>query len=173
MSVLSWTAVDTELGPVHLAVSGEGLIRSTLPADPGDRFWKDLGLRQERGALRRDLCRTAPYEEWVRRYFDGDFAAPIPALALAGTRFQLRIWEVTRQIPPGDVISYGELAARAGSPRAARAAGSAMARNPVPLFVPCHRVLRGDGSLGGFGGGLPLKAKLLQHEGFPWECHTR
>ena len=173
MPHLEWTCTETPLGSVYLAVSGEGLIRSTLPGAPDDPFWEDLRLQTEGGAYCRGRCLTQPYVEWVARYFAGDLTVEIPALAPAGSRFQRQIWEVTQQIPPGDVLSYGELACRAGSPRAARAAGSAMARNPIPLFVPCHRVVRSDGSLGGFGGGLPLKVKLLKHEGFRWERRAR
>ncbi|MFO8059039.1 MAG: methylated-DNA--[protein]-cysteine S-methyltransferase [Bacillota bacterium] len=175
MPDFGWAIVDTEMGPVHLAVSREGLIRSTLPGDPGDELWEHLRsrLRREGGTLTRDACLTRPYADWVEAYFSGDFTIPIPPLAPRGTPFQLRVWDVTRRIPPGTVMSYGEVARRANSPRAARATGSAMASNPIPLFVPCHRVVRGDGTLGGFGGGLPLKVKLLQHEGFSRDFPVR
>jgi len=81
-----------------------------------------------------------------------------------GTDFQRRVWEVTRSVPYGETRSYKWLAELAGSPRAYRAAASAMAKNPFPLVVPCHRIIASDGALGGFGGGLDLKRALLQLE---------
>jgi len=79
--------------------------------------------------------------------------------------FQMKVWEVLRGIPYGRVRSYGWVARKIGKPRAARAVGSACGANPVPLLVPCHRVVAGDGSLGGFSGGLPNKKRLLKLEG--------
>jgi methylated-DNA-[protein]-cysteine S-methyltransferase len=91
------------------------------------------------------------------------FTAPLCLRGL--TPFQLRVLAACREIPYGEVRTYGWLAARVGSPRAARAVGQVMAANPVPLVIPCHRVVAAGGKLGGFGGGLPLKAWLLAHEG--------
>ena len=99
--------------------------------------------------------------DWYRT--DNVHAFP-PPLDLRGSPFQLRCWEVLRKIPPGELIAYGELAELAGSARAARAVGSAMRRNPVPLFVPCHRVVASNGP-GGFGAGLAVKERLLRLEG--------
>jgi methylated-DNA-[protein]-cysteine S-methyltransferase len=84
-------------------------------------------------------------------------------LAPRGTPFQLAVWQALRAIPCGETISYGELAARLGS--AARAVGAANGANPLPIIVPCHRVIGADGSLTGFGGGLPIKRALLELEG--------
>ncbi|MCA1832525.1 MAG: methylated-DNA--[protein]-cysteine S-methyltransferase [Actinomycetota bacterium] len=78
--------------------------------------------------------------------------------------FTKRVYDVVAQIPSGDTWSYGEVAAAAGKPGAARAVGRAMATNPFPIFVPCHRVVRSDGSLGGFGGGLAMKERMLGFE---------
>lgn len=82
-----------------------------------------------------------------------------------GTPFDLRVWRSLLGIPRGGVISYGELASRAGSPGGARAAGGACSRNPLPVVVPCHRVVRSDGSLGGYSGGVEVKRELLKVEG--------
>jgi methylated-DNA-[protein]-cysteine S-methyltransferase len=81
-----------------------------------------------------------------------------------GTIFQLRVWQELRKIPRGSTISYGELARRAGSPKAFRAVGQANGANPIPLIIPCHRVIAADGSLGGYSSGLDRKRWLLQHE---------
>jgi methylated-DNA-[protein]-cysteine S-methyltransferase len=82
-----------------------------------------------------------------------------------GTPFQLRVWQELRRIPRGQTISYGELARRVGSPKASRAVGQANAVNPIPLIIPCHRVIAADGSLGGYSSGLDRKRWLLRHEG--------
>jgi len=89
----------------------------------------------------------------------------LPKLDMQGTDFQQRVWSELVKVKPGVTLSYGELATRIGSPAASRAVGGAMARNPLPIFVPCHRVLASSGKLGGFTGGLSTKAKLLAHEG--------
>ena len=111
-----------------------------------------------------------PLIETVRRdlsaYFGGvstDFASL--ALDPLGTPFQLRVWQELRRIPWGQTISYGELARRVGNPKASRAVGQANAVNPIPLIVPCHRVIAADGSLGGYSSGLDRKSWLLRHEG--------
>jgi len=96
-----------------------------------------------------------------------DVGLDFPVSLSQGTPFQRAVWEAARLIPRGEVRTYGWVAAKVGRPGAARAVGQAMARNPLPLVVPCHRVLRADGSMGGFSaeGGLALKAALLRLEG--------
>lgn len=93
---------------------------------------------------------------------EAGFDLPVDA---KGTPFQQRVWKVLATIPPGYVISYGELARRAGQPTAARAVAQACGANPVPVLIPCHRVIRSSGELGGFGGGIERKIALLAREG--------
>jgi methylated-DNA-[protein]-cysteine S-methyltransferase len=102
----------------------------------------------------------------VTAYFAGDLRAldAIP-VETGGTAFQQRVWLALREIPPGTTTSYGELALGLGAPRAVRAVGLANGRNPIPLVLPCHRVIGADGSLTGYGGGLERKRWLLVHEG--------
>ncbi len=101
----------------------------------------------------------------LARYFDGELDAPRSvAVDPAGTPFQKRVWETLRHIPPGTTISYGDLALRIGQPTASRAVAQACGKNPVPIVVPCHRVLGSDGLLVGYAGGLMVKARLLAHE---------
>jgi methylated-DNA-[protein]-cysteine S-methyltransferase len=88
-------------------------------------------------------------------------------LRMQGTDFQQRVWRTLTEIPYGETWSYGQLAKRIGSPNASRAVGLANGRNPIAVIVPCHRVIGADGSLTGFGGGLPRKQWLLTHEGLP------
>ncbi|MEO6801198.1 MAG: methylated-DNA--[protein]-cysteine S-methyltransferase [Rhodanobacter sp.] len=97
-------------------------------------------------------------------YFAGERQQFELPLQPAGTPFQLEVWEELRRIPYGATISYGELARRIGKPQAMRAVGAANGRNPLPIVVPCHRVIGADGSLTGFGGGLPTKRRLLSLE---------
>ena len=109
-----------------------------------------------------------PFREVKRQlkaYFEGklqDFDLP---LSPQGTEFQLKVWKTLRTIPYGKTWSYGELARRIRRPDAQRAVGAANGQNPIPVIVPCHRVIGADGSLTGFGGGLPIKQKLLALEG--------
>jgi len=102
----------------------------------------------------------------VKGYFEGDIKAldNIPVV-LEGTEFQQRVWLALRDIPWGTTISYGELAARVGSPKAFRAVGLTNGLNPISIVLPCHRVIGSDGSLTGYGGGLNRKEWLLRHEG--------
>ena len=112
-------------------------------------------------------CRTL--QERIAAYFEGenvDFSTD-PAVSLDGLNsFDRKVLQTCRTIPSGEITTYGDLAVRVGHPGAARAVGSALARNPIPLIIPCHRVLRTDGSLGGFSapGGLTTKQRLLRHE---------
>ena len=100
----------------------------------------------------------------LARYFDGiDEPCDVP-IRLRGTPFQVAVWEALRAIPRGETIPYAELARRVGAPRAVRAVGAAVGRNPVSVFVPCHRVVGRDGSLTGYAGGLPRKTFLLRLE---------
>ncbi|MDP1753050.1 MAG: methylated-DNA--[protein]-cysteine S-methyltransferase, partial [Reyranella sp.] len=115
-----------------------------------------LGRARDPGGLTRGM----------HAYFKGDIAAidKLP-VETAGTPFQTSIWRALRKIGKGRTISYAELARRIGKPRAIRAAGLANGQNPISIVVPCHRVIGSDGSLTGYGGGLPRKQWLLEHEG--------
>jgi methylated-DNA-[protein]-cysteine S-methyltransferase len=103
--------------------------------------------------------------EQLDAYFAGEITTFDLPLGPSGTTFQQRVWSRLREIPFGETISYAELAHRVGDPRAVRAVGGANGRNPLPIVVPCHRVIGADGSLTGFGGGIDRKRWLLEHEG--------
>lgn len=114
------------------------------------------------------LAASEPFDAVIRQleeYFAGRRHAFDLPLAPAGTDFQHRVWRALSIIPYGKTISYGELARRIGNPRASRAVGLANGANPLPIIVPCHRVIGANGSLAGFGGGLPIKQALLSLEG--------
>jgi methylated-DNA-[protein]-cysteine S-methyltransferase len=103
-------------------------------------------------------------ERQLRAYFAGDLRRFELPLDLAGTPFQQRVWRELRKIPYGETLSYGQLACNLGTPAAVRAVGAANGANPVPIVVPCHRVIGASGKLVGYGGGLPLKRRLLALE---------
>ena len=109
----------------------------------------------------------APFVEVIRQlqaYFDGELREFDLPLAPEGTEFQLRVWNTLRAIPYGETISYAQLAQKIGDPKAVRAVGLANGSNPIPIIIPCHRVIGSNGSLTGFGGGLSNKKKLLALE---------
>ncbi len=137
-------------------MSSEGLYRSTLPGRDDPDFRSEVGETSENGGIGED------YVHWLRNYFAGIDPGKIPPLAPRGTKFAREVRRVAANIPPGQTMSYGEVARRAKSPGAARAVGTVMAQNPFPLFVPCHRVIRSDGDIGRFGGGRAMKMKLLE-----------
>lgn len=154
---LRYTFTDSPIGRLLLAGDGAGLRRIDLPEGRRPQApapeW-----REER----------APFGEALRQleaYFAGRLRRFELPLAPEGTAFQRRVWEALCAIPYGETLSYGELARRLGKPGASRAVGLANGRNPLPIVVPCHRVVGSDGSLTGFGGGLPTKTKLLRLEG--------
>lgn len=144
----------------------------TILADEGGRVLASGWTADPAAILGR--ARTAPSDvragetdaaAAVVAYYDGDLAAiDDVAVAQHGTAMQLAGWAALRRIAPGRPLSYSAFAAELGSPRAVRAAASICARNAPALFVPCHRVLRGDGSLGGFAWGEPVKRSLLDRE---------
>jgi O-6-methylguanine DNA methyltransferase len=100
-------------------------------------------------------------------YFDGSLRAFTIPLDMRGTEFQMRVWRQLETIPYGEICSYSEVAEAIGAPRAVRAVGAANGANPIPIVVPCHRVIGANGRLTGYGGGLPLKKRLLVLEGAP------
>ena len=155
---------QTAWGWVGIASSPRGLLALTLPEPTQARALKPLlerwGGKQSYDDVLNDLKRK------LQQYFDGQRVLFDEPLDLSGaTAFQRRVWSVVRDIPYGETRSYGQIARQAGSPGAARAVGRAMATNPVPIVVPCHRVIGSDGNLRGFGGGLDLKRRLLEMEG--------
>ena len=114
---------------------------------------------------KRDTNITREAREQLLQYFAGDRKTFDLRLNPIGTEFQVQTWNMLAKIPFGETWSYGQLANKIGSPKAVRAVGAANGRNPIPIILPCHRVIGSDGTLTGFGGGLPVKQWLLEHEG--------
>jgi methylated-DNA-[protein]-cysteine S-methyltransferase len=159
--------VTTPLGRVVLYADGESLVGVEF-ADRRERV-RALERRLERhlGALEmRKAADPAGAASRLARYFAGDRRALAgQKVRMHGTAFQQAVWRELRRIPAGRTISYATLAGRVRRPRAVRAVGQANGSNPVCLFVPCHRVIATGGTLGGYGGGLERKRRLLAHEG--------
>jgi methylated-DNA-[protein]-cysteine S-methyltransferase len=147
---------DTPIGELLLAGEADSLSMIGFP----------------KGAMRRDpeadwIYKEAPFEMARRQlaeYFDGDRKQFDLPLSLTGTEFQVEVLEALQQIPYGETTSYGAVAKQIGRPKAVRAVGAANGRNPIPIIVPCHRVIGTSGDLTGFGGGLDTKAALLRLE---------
>jgi AraC family transcriptional regulator of adaptative response/methylated-DNA-[protein]-cysteine methyltransferase len=159
-----YTTISTTLGPLGIALAPKGLCAIQLKGEM-PTMKRDLERRFPGAELVRDDEGMASAAAVVRGWIDGSEPVAPPPLDLRGTPFQRRVWRAIARIPRGQTISYAELARQAGNPRAIRAAAQACGANPVPLLVPCHRVIAKDGSLGGFGGGLDMKRKLLAREG--------
>lgn len=162
---VAYATTDSPFGPLLLAKTRKGLVRVGLPNQDSDELLVDLAERVSPRVL------EAPQElDEVRReldlYFDGkldSFDLPLDWRLSGG--FRQRALRAINRIPYGQTRSYTEIARKAGNERAVRAAGTACGSNPIPLVVPCHRVLRTGGALGGYGGGLSMKRSLLELEG--------
>lgn len=157
METVYYTRMDSPLGALLLAGNEQGLQRVNFLA--GTRPLQPLAEW---------VARDAPFGEALRQlaaYFAGELRQFDLALAPRGSVFQRQVWRALREIPYGRTVSYGELARRIGRPTASRAVGAANGRNPLPIVVPCHRVIGGTGKLTGFYGGLHLKEALLGLEG--------
>lgn len=148
--------LETPLGTFVGAVDAAGAVVA-IDFEPDGRIARLADTREDR-------ARLAPLARALERYFAGELRAFDFALAAAGTPFQKRVWGELVRIPYGATIGYAELARRIGAPRAVRAVGGANGANPIPILVPCHRVIGSDGSLTGFGGGLARKQALLELE---------
>jgi methylated-DNA-[protein]-cysteine S-methyltransferase len=163
------TTVETPLGSLAVVRSDTGIVATAFD-DATGRADRELdGVERALGArLGRMTGRTAgAIRREVDRYFDGDprsLRSPVD-LRLVGTGFHRRVLEVTRSIPFGELRTYGDVADAAGSPRGGRAAGGALARCPIELWIPCHRVVHADGHIGGYGRHEDRKRFLVRHEG--------
>jgi len=162
-----WSSLEPVTGLViQIAATDRGLCRLSLLSEDS-RFLAELSRQFPKNEWRRDdahpVLRQATQQ--LKAYFRGKLQRFDLRLDLHGTRFQQKVWRALRSIPYGQTRSYRDVACKIGSPKAVRAVGGATGRNPVAIVIPCHRVIAADGSLGGFGCGLPTKRLLLGVEG--------
>ncbi|MFI6724386.1 methylated-DNA--[protein]-cysteine S-methyltransferase [Streptomyces sp. R-74717] len=168
--VVEWAVVESDIGPLLLAATDAGLVSVIFHARPEVREKAVGQLRSRLGAEPVESPGSARLAEPIRQiaaYFAGslrEFSLDLDWSLTSGFNRQV-LRELAAGVPYGAVVGYGDLAERAGQPGAAQAVGAAMGSNPLPVVVPCHRVVESDGGLGGFGGGLETKRKLLALEG--------
>ncbi|WP_225411933.1 methylated-DNA--[protein]-cysteine S-methyltransferase [Stigmatella hybrida] len=155
---LATVRLQTPIGALRLVASGEGLCTVLFAEDPRE-LPEGSGSGSARTHLDRACTALDAYFTGRRKTFEG------VTLAAQGTAFQHEVWRALSLLPFGETVSYAQLAKRIGRPAAARAVGLANGRNPIPIIVPCHRVIGANGALTGFAGGLPTKKWLLEFEG--------
>jgi len=161
---LTLDRIETPVGTVLLVVDAEGAVRALDFSGYEERMLRLLRRHYGEPPLT-DGRAPEPVRGAVAAYFAGDLTA-LDRLVVktAGTEFQRAVWSALREIPAGRTLTYGQLAAAIGNPKAVRAAGLANGQNPVALIVPCHRVIGANGTLTGYAGGLDRKKWLLDHE---------
>jgi len=157
---IRYVVTESALGPLLVAATSKGICRLTFAEDESAlrRRFPNADIRADDGTI----------SDWVKgalMAIERPEAAPELPIDVRGTAFQEKVWQELRRIPLGQTRSYADIAAAVGQPGAVRAVGTANGSNPVSVLVPCHRVIRSDGKLGGYGGGLPNKVKLLAAEG--------
>jgi methylated-DNA-[protein]-cysteine S-methyltransferase len=162
---VAYATVDSPFGPLLVAATPRGLVRVNLPAYDPEQTLEELATRISPRVLEAPV-RLDDARRELDLYFEGkltEFDLPLDWRLTEG--FRMKVQRAIARIPYGQTRSYTEVARSAGNERAVRAAGTACGANPLPIVVPCHRVLRSGGALGGYGGGLPMKEALLRLEG--------
>jgi len=151
---MNYTYLETPIGTLLIAGDAEAVRRIDFPKEGKKSSPGEGWTESARGPVGQAV-------KQLREYFSGKRANFDLPLAPEGTEFQRTVWRNLQDIPYGETISYGELANRVGNPKASRAVGAANGQNPIPIVIPCHRVIGANGKLTGFGGGLPTKEALL------------
>jgi methylated-DNA-[protein]-cysteine S-methyltransferase len=155
-TVMVYTQIESPLGPLLLVADDAGL-RQILFVNGRHAPQPDSSWKEDKATFSQTIRQ-------LHNYFAGELESFDLPLAPEGTPFQLAVWRRLCDIPYGATVSYGELANRIGNPKACRAVGLANGSNPIPIVIPCHRVIGSNGKLTGYGGGLPIKEKLLALE---------
>jgi methylated-DNA-[protein]-cysteine S-methyltransferase len=154
---MNYSYLDTSIGTLLIAGDADAIHYINFPKGKHEVKPQRDWVESTRGPVHDAIRQLKEYFASKRTDFD------LP-LAPGGTEFQLNVWRRLQEIPYGETISYGELAKRVGNPKASRAVGAANGQNPIPIVIPCHRVIGANGKLTGFGGGLPTKEALLALE---------
>ena len=164
-SGIIYARVDLPVGTVWVASTSTGICTVGVGAGQPERLFVWLSRRIGAEPPRKEPKALEAALTQLREYSSGDRRAFALPLDVRGTVFQRAVWDEIARIPYGATATYGEIARRIGKPRAARAVGAANGANPLPIIIPCHRVIGANGSLTGYGGGLEMKAALLRLEG--------
>lgn len=151
---------DSKVAKLHIATHNNSIVAISFSAL--DKAYLDTLLKFP--ILNIQGRSSDDVDEQLDRYFEGKDPHFSLQLELHGTEFQQKVWEACATIPYGETRSYADLAKAIGNPKATRAVGTALGKNPIPIIIPCHRVLRTNGDLGGYAGGLDVKRKLLELE---------
>lgn len=165
MPAVYHTEIESPLGPLLMTMDGGQLTNVCM-----------FGQKRVVSIAPRSISDRGPFDVVVKQldeYFAGGRREFDISLRLDGTPFQVSVWNELRKIPFGTTTTYGEIACRIGNPKATRAVGLANGRNPIPIIVPCHRVIGSNGTLTGFGGGLENKTRLLDLERATWGDNRR
>ncbi|MDK2801419.1 MAG: methylated-DNA-[protein]-cysteine S-methyltransferase [Clostridiales bacterium] len=163
MSVAYYSQYCSPLGIIYIAASDKGICKIVLPGQSEQELviWLQKNfskfVQKETDIIKQTASELAEYFNQQRT----DFTIP---LHLIGTAFQKKVWKELMKIPYGSTVSYGYIASKIGNPKACRAVGGANNKNPIPIVIPCHRIVGSTGKLVGYGGGLDLKEKLLKIE---------
>lgn len=158
-----WTEVASEFGAFGLASSETGLLTLLLPSESMNHGAVIRKLAPQ-ADVAPDDGHNAEAVRQLKEYLAGDLREWDVPLDMRGTPFQVAVWRAVAEVGYGETVSYGEIARRIGNPAAVRAVGAANGANPLPPIVPCHRIIGSNGKLTGYGGGLPLKQRLLDLE---------
>ena len=162
--MIAYTTMDSEVGRLLIASSDHGLLRiAFLQHGVGEEVSR-LEKVYPGETLVEDSTKNQDALNQLQEYFQGRRRVFTLPMELRGTDFQRSVWEAVAGVPYGETRSYGDIARKLGKPKACRAVGGANGANPIPIVVPCHRIIGSDGSMTGFGGGIPIKEKLLALE---------
>lgn len=160
METLYYSRMKSPIGPLWIAVSDIGVVAIEFGAREFPPAGKSRSIQWVESPEKTETVRRQ-----LQEYFDGERTEFTVAIDLqTGTQFQRHCWKLLMKIPYGEIRSYQEMAKAVGRPKAARAVGQANGANPIPIIIPCHRVINADGHLGGYGGGLDIKEELLALE---------
>jgi len=159
------TSFDSKIGLIYIASTDKGVCKISVPRQSKRDFFGWLRDNFDDSQVTDNKSRNKEVMDQLNRYFNGKLAKFTCAVDLIGTPFQIRVWKELTRIPYGTTISYKQLAKRLGTSRGFQAVGRANAANPIPIIIPCHRVLGTDGSLVGYASGVKTKEFLLKLEG--------
>ena len=163
-SAIFYTVLDSPVGKLLVASTSRDLIRIGFANDDDTHALSTMAKAYPQAQFFEDEARNRHAIAQLQSYFDGSLREFSLDFELHGTEFQKSVWEAVACVPYGQTRSYGDIAREIGRPDAVRAVGRANGANPIPIVIPCHRIIGSDGSMTGFGGGIPLKRKLLKFE---------